>query len=270
MPHPFGIDLLTVMGLGPVEHIALAADLGCRSVSMGLARVPDAYNPHGYPAWSLRDDVALRREVKAELARSGVTINLAEGLGVRPDADVSALASDLDILAELGTVRIGATDRGAERKRAYDQLATLADMAAERGLEFAIEFSPVLTIRSLAEALAAVRHIGEGRASVVIDSLHFFRSGGAVRQIADLDPILIGHVQLADGPTRAAGDYLTEAMSGRMVPGQGELPLREFVDALPRGVILGLEVPLASAARSGRSPHDYVGEVVKRTRDFLA
>ncbi|KQM22248.1 sugar phosphate isomerase/epimerase family protein [Novosphingobium sp. Leaf2] len=272
MPHPFGIDLLTVMGLGPVEHVTLAADLGCSAVSMGLERLPDRYNPHGYAHWSLRENAQLRRDLKAVLAERKVALCLGSGLRVRPDGDAETAqtASDMDLFAELGALRVAASDHGAERDRAVAQLAGLADMAAARGMDFSIEFSPVLTIRSLAEAITAVQQIGEGKASVVIDALHFFRSGGSVRQIALLDPALIGHVQLADGPRRAEGDYLTEAMTERMIPGQGELPLREFVDALPRGVILDLTVPLASAARGGRMPGAYVGEVVKRTRDFLA
>ncbi|HUD27712.1 MAG TPA: sugar phosphate isomerase/epimerase [Novosphingobium sp.] len=274
MGHPLGLELLTVLGMGPVEHVTLAADLGCSAVSMGLAQLPARFNPHDYPAWSLREDAALRRELKAVLADRGVTISIAEGLGVSPDLDAADRAGDMDIFADLGALRVNAVDMGAERPRALDQLAALAGMAAERGMEFSIEFCPIFTIRSLPEALEAVRHIGEGPggtagATVLIDSMHFFRSGGTVRQIAELDPALIGHVQLSDAPRKAEGDYMTEAMSGRMIPGQGELPMREFVEALPRGQVLGLEVPLMAAAKSGRPARDYVGEIVKRTRDLL-
>ena len=274
MPHPLGLELLTVLGLGPVEHVTLAADLGCTSVSMGLAQLPERFNPHGYPAWSLREDPALRRELKAALADRGVAISIAEGLGVAPDLDAAARAADMDIFAELGALRINAVDMGVERERAFDQLAVLAGMAAARDMDFSIEFCPAFTIRSLPEALDAVRHIGEGRATVLIDSMHFFRSGGTVREIADLDPALIGHVQLSDAARKGPKgedrtSYMAEAMAGRMIPGQGELPMREFVEALPRGQVLGLEVPLLAAAHNGRAAQDYVGEIVKRTRDLL-
>jgi hypothetical protein len=33
--------------------------------------------------------------------------------------------------------------------------------------------------------------------------------------------------------------------------------------------VLGLKVPLMAAAASGRSARDYVGEIVKRTRELL-
>lgn len=268
MPHPLGIELLTVLGMGPVEHVALAADLGCTAVSMGLTQLP--FNPHGYPGWSLREDPALRAELKAALRDRGVTISIAEGMSVSAEADASARAADMDIFADLGALRVNSVDMGVERGRAFDQLAQLCDMARARGMDFSIEFCPAFTIGSLPAALEAVRHIGEDKASVLIDTMHFFRSGGAVRQIADLDPALIGHVQLCDAPRKAAGDYLKEAMSGRMIPGTGELPLREFVDALPRGQRLGLEVPLMEVAKSGRPALDYVGEIVARTRELLA
>lgn len=269
MPHPLGLELLTVLGLGPVEHVTLAADLGCTCVSMGLSQLPKQLNPHGYAAWSLRDDASLRRELKAAMADCGVSISIAEGMGVSPEHDASDRAADMDVFAELGALRVNAVDMGTERKWAFDQLGKLAGMAAERGMAFSIEFCPTFTIRSLSDALETVRHIGEGDATVLIDSMHFFRSGGSVREIAELDPALIGYVQLSDAPRKNGGDYMTEAMSGRMIPGQGELPIRDFVEALPRGQVLGLEVPLLAAAQHGRTARDYVGEIVTRTKELL-
>lgn len=273
MPHPLGLELLTVLGLNPVAQVALAAELGCKTISIGLEQVPAPLNPHGYPGWSLRDDAPLRRDLKAALADHGVTIALAEGVSLK--ADAAQWATDLDLLAELGAVRLSGSDMGMEWGPAFDRFATLAEMAEQRGMELAVAFSPVLTIRSLAEALEAVAHVGAGgegesRATVLIDAMHFFRSGGTVRQIAELDPALIGHVQICDGARKGEGDYTAEQIDGRMVPGQGELPLREFVDALPRGKGIGLAVPLPTAARNGREARDYVAEIVNRTRDFLA
>ena len=36
------------------------------------------------------------------------------------------------------------------------------------------------------------------------------------------------------------------------------------------GQVLGLDVPLIGAARSGRDVRDYVGEILRRTREYLA
>ena len=56
-----------------------------------------------------------------------------------------------------------------------------------------------------------------------------------------LDPDLIGYCQLADSelaPPHA--NYFMDACFAREVPGTGELPLREFVAALPNRVTVSL------------------------------
>src|SRR5262245_49575160 len=94
-----GIELLSVFGLPPVEHVNLAADLGCGYISTGLTQLP--FNPHNYPAWSLRDDPVLRRAMITAMRDRGVAIGLGEGLIVRPGIEARDNARDLDLMAEL-------------------------------------------------------------------------------------------------------------------------------------------------------------------------
>ncbi|WP_454796671.1 sugar phosphate isomerase/epimerase family protein [Novosphingobium lindaniclasticum] len=276
MPHPLGIDMRTVAGMGPVEHVRLAAELGCKAVSMNLEQAP---GPQGYPAWSLREDAGLRREVKAALADAAIRIGLGEGIGADIGVSIGEgdnlrapedHAADMDIFAELGTRRIGVRDGGLERDRAFDTMARFAEMARERNMDFGFEFSPGMTVRNLKGALDLVRHIGGDRVSVTVDALHFFRSGGAARELAELDAALIGHVRLCDAALNGTGAPSSEARDSRLIPGEGELPLREFVDALPRGKTLGLDLSLPQAALGVEAARDYLVEVVTRTRALLA
>ncbi len=57
--HDLGIEFISVFGLPPVEFVHLAADLGCRYISIALTGSP--LKSLGYQAFSLKDDVALRR-----------------------------------------------------------------------------------------------------------------------------------------------------------------------------------------------------------------
>jgi hypothetical protein len=68
-----GIELLSVFGMPPIEHVRLAADLGCGHISTGLTQLP--FNPHGYPSWSLRDDAALRRQMKSAMHEEGSVLH---------------------------------------------------------------------------------------------------------------------------------------------------------------------------------------------------
>jgi sugar phosphate isomerase/epimerase len=194
---PLAIERLCVFGLPPVQFVNLAADLGCRYISTGLA--PMSYNPHGYPRWSLRDDPALRREMIAAMHDRDVTISLSEGFGVRVDGDVREYASDLEILRELGVSRINVASSDRDRQRTHDQFARLAEMADALGIETTIEIGPG-RIANLPAALAAVRHVGQPNFKILIDTMHFVRSGSGAADITALDPNVIGYVQLCDAP----------------------------------------------------------------------
>jgi hypothetical protein len=58
-------------------------------------------------------------------------------------------------------------------------------------------------------------------------------------------------------------------MFERMVPGTGELGLRDLVAALPSDRVFAIEVPLRREALAGISPHDRLRKCVEATRELL-
>ena len=263
-----GIELLSVFGLDPVRHVALAGELGCGHISCATIQSP--FNPHGCPAWSLRDDPALVRATRDALREHGVSISLAEGFAVRPGQAIADKARDMDLMAELGARGLGAVSMEPDASRADDEFARLAEMAGERGLLATIEFAPCQVIADLAQALDLVRRIDAAHFRVLFDAMHFFRSGGSVAEIAALDPALIGYAQLCDVPLMAqVPDYIDEAMFRRLRPGEGELPLAAFVAALPRDIPIGLELPNLAAAEAGTAPIDWLRPAVAAARALV-
>lgn len=264
-----GIEMLTLLGMPPVEYVRLAGELGCVEVSTGLAGLPLSMfglPDEFYPPWSLRDDPALRREMKAAIADTGVKIGLAEGFRASAGDDIRACAADLDLFAELGALRLNAICMEDDLAMAKDKLAVLAEMAGERGMVFTIEFFPPTGITSLGAALEVIGHIGKGKARLLLDTMHLFRSGGTVAQVAALDPDLIGYVQLSDSRMAPWDEtYMQTAMFARDVPGEGELPLRELIAALPKDVTISLEVPRLEALRSG-PPRNHAARCVAAAR----
>jgi sugar phosphate isomerase/epimerase len=266
-----GIEMLTLLSMGPVEHVTLAAELGCAAISSGLTSMPltmfgiTDFAP--YPAWSLRDDPALRRETLAAMRDTGVHIGLGEGFRARSDGDVRDYAGDLDLMAELGAVRINAIFIEDDLALAKDQLAILAEMTRDRGMVFTTEFVPPVGINSFETALEVCAYIGQGKARVLVDAMHFFRSGGTVEQLKAVDPDWIGYAQMCDGTLTAWDDgYFMTAMFARGIPGEGEFPLREWVAALPATCEIGLEVPRLDDLRGGMSPRDHAARVVAAAR----
>ena len=262
------IEPLSVMGLPPVDYVDLAADLGLRYVAITLSAMP---NPYGYPPFSLRDDLALRRETLAALRDRGVTVSLGDGFVLRPGMDMRDLAGDVAVMAELGAQRVNTVSFDPDLNRSVEQFGVLAEMAAESGMETTLEFSTGLTVADLPTALAAVRAVGRPDFRLLIDTMHLVRSGSGPADVAALDPDLIGYVQLSDVPlVPTIPDYMEEACFERMVPGTGELPLLEILAALPRHLVIGLEVPLRSQADAGIGPHERLGRCVDAARGLLA
>jgi sugar phosphate isomerase/epimerase len=268
-PGRLGIEQLSVFGLPPVDLVNLAADLGCSCISTGLTGF--GYNPHGYPAFSLREDAGLRRELRAAMRDRGVAISLGEGCIIRSGADIRSSAADMDLMKELGAERLNTVSMDPDLARTLDQLAVFAEMAAARGLLSTVELCPALTINDLDSALAAVRHVGRREFSLLLDTMHLGRSGATREQIAALDPALIGYVQLCDASRQPKqANYLQEATFERMVPGEGDLPLREYLAVLPPDVTVSLEVPMQSQAEAGVGPEVRLRRCVDAARRLLA
>ncbi len=263
-----GLDVQTMFGMPPVEHITMAADLGCGHVSSGLGPVP--WKLDRFPIWSLRDDAGLRREVRAALRDRGVAFAQGEGCIVRAGVDVASYASDLDLFAELGAEQIGTVTMEPDPGRAQAQLASLAEMAGQRNMQVTLEFAPPHSINTFEKALAAIRAIGKPNARLTIDAMHFFRTGGSIDQLTQPDGSHIGYVQLCDVPLSATtSDYYQEACFRRLLPGDGELPLRELLTVVPKNVRVGLEIPMLDQIQAGASLETLVGRAVTRARELL-
>jgi sugar phosphate isomerase/epimerase len=272
-----GIELISAFGLPPVDYVRLAADLGVGRI--GIAPAPITDNPHGYAPWNLLEDPRLVRDLKAALREHSVKVVLGEGFLIMPGTDMSDLERLLDLMAELGAPCVNAVSLEQDRPRARDQFARLAGMAAQRGQTLTLEFLPMMWPATLGEALALVTDSGAANGKLLIDAMHLFRSGGSVADLARLDPAMIGHVQLCDVPMPVGASppspeqmesYGEEARHERRCPGEGDLPLADFLRALPRDLTVGLEIPMLSKAKAGISPAEALAPCVVAARRLLA
>ncbi|MFJ4653219.1 sugar phosphate isomerase/epimerase family protein [Nocardia sp. NPDC088792] len=263
-----GIEALSVFGLPPVGFVDLAADLGCRYITVLLQNL--GWVPLGYPAFSLQDDVALRRDLVAAMEHRGVSISLGDGFLVLPGADMRSFRGDLDMLAELGVPCVNVVSLDPDRDHTFDQFAALAELAAQRGLGSVVEPVPGLTVGDLSTALAAVKYVGRPDFRLLIDTMHLVRSGSGAADLAAVDPRLIGYAQISDTTLEPrSGNYAEEAMYERMIPGEGELPLGDILAALPADVVIGLEVPQRSSALAGVEPAERLRPCVEAARALL-
>jgi len=266
-----GIERLGLFGMPPIDIVGLAAELECPCVGIGLAPAPGGYNPDGHRAWSLRDDAGERRETMAAARDLGVRIAIVEGFAVMPGHDAASFAGDLDLVAELGCDRINVVSIGKDMNQAIEGFGVVSDLAGDRGLMVSAEMGSLGPLDRIAPALEVARGVGRANFSLVIDSMHFFRLGNTLADFAALDPALVGYVQLADAPWAPRFDtYMEEAMFERMAPGEGELPLAEFLALMPADPVVSLEIPIRSLAERGVGPRERTRRCVDAARRLMA
>lgn len=261
------LEFISALGMPPVAYVELAARLGIGRI--GMAPTPIAANPHGYPAWDLRTDPGLLQATKAALAAESVTLSLGEGFLIMPGLEINDARPTMDVMAELGAPMVNTIVMEPDRVRAFDQFAAYSAMAAERNMRAALEFMPFMWPIDFAEAVQFVSDAGAANACVLVDAMHFFRSGS---QLADLAAQCsrVGYAQICDVPMPPVDpDYGAEARDNRLVPGEGDLPLADLLAALPSDITVGLEVPMARRAEAGIGPEARLAPAIAAARALL-
>src|SRR5439155_12239306 len=116
-----------------------------------------------------------------------------------------------------------------------------------------LEFAIYTGVWTLAHAVDVVVRSKRQNASVLIDALHFSRSGGLPAHVGAVDGALFRYVQICDASADMPGPgdtpaLIREARTGRLLPGEGVLPLTELVAALPATAPLAVEAPCRALA----------------------
>jgi sugar phosphate isomerase/epimerase len=105
-------------------------------------------------------------------------------------------------------------------------------------------------VRSYEDAAAIKHEIGRDNLRLLVDALHLSRSGKNLRALEPFDPRIVSYVHLCDarGPIPSPDGLRDEARLHRYDPGEGELPLDDFLDAMPADACVGIEAPCSDYA----------------------
>jgi len=240
---------LTVLDTTPPELVTVAAAAGFRTIGIRLTATPSV----GVPPYDVLSDGPMLRETLRRLADTGVSVLDTEFLRFEPEHPVGVPEGFLEVSARLGARNVLVMSAEPEEARTLERFGELCDRAAVYGLHVNLEFAVYTGVRTLAHAARMVKESRRSNASVLIDALHFSRSGGLPAHVASVDPALFRYAQICDaGPDMPGpGDtpaLIREARTGRLLPGEGVLPLAELIAALPATVPLAIEAPNRATA----------------------
>lgn len=117
-------------------------------------------------------------------------------------------------------------------ERAAADFHELGERAAKRGLRVAFEaLSWGRHIHDYRDSWEVVRRANHPAVGLVLDSFHVLARGTDLSAIRSIPADKIFLVQMADAP-RLNMDYLSWSRHYRCFPGQGDLPIDDFMDAL--------------------------------------
>ena len=151
-----------------------------------------------------------------------------------------------------------------------DALGGVARRAAPLGLRLSVEFFPDSGLPDLHVAQAVIDACGEANTGLLLDVFHLDRSGGTVDDVRRLPPGAIAGIQLSDRrrPPQGTGHV---PFGGRLVPGEGELPLHELVEAaLENSPEATLDIEVLDEELRNLSPDDAAARLAAAARAWRA
>lgn len=234
---------VTLNELDPPALIAAAAAAGFDAAGLRVLGAPGAA-----PVTPLAGNRKLIAAVAAACADTGIAIFAATGIWLVPDFDLDSVQPALEVAARLGAEWFVTVGNDPDETRMTDNLGRLAMAATAFRLRLSVELMPYTALNSLEKADRVVAGCGSANAGLLIDALHLARSGGTPEAVARLRPERIAYLQLCDAPRAPPADMplRVESLTSRLYPGEGDLPLIALIEALPAGIAVDVETPVAA------------------------
>lgn len=248
MARKISLAYLTIPGTDPVTQIKIAKEAGYDSVSL---RTISMHLP-GEPEFVMEKDAALFESVKAALKEYDMPIMDIELARVRPDLDINEYRPAFEKAAELGATDVLGSIWTRDRVWYTETAGKVADMAAEFGLCYNIEFLPWAGVRNLQEAITLIDDINRSNAFIMLDTLHAGRAGVTADELKRTPGKYFRFIHLCDGPAGPEGDpvldnikddlMLYTAREARFYPGEGAMDIAGMLKAMPE-IPLSIELP---------------------------
>jgi sugar phosphate isomerase/epimerase len=224
----------TVMGTPLRQLIRIAAEAGFAAVTI----TPQLY-------FDARRSGASDAEIRRWLQNAGIKVSLLDPLmSVLPGSpDPSSVGPTFRALFEateedcfrvaealaircINVAHFQASP--APLEKIIESFGGLCDRASRRGLRVLLEFMPEGSVSDLATALEILHRADPADAGVMLDTWHFYRTGGSVEELERYDAQDIGGLQVSDAES-SVRDQRAPGLNSRLLPGLGAVPLQEIV-----------------------------------------
>lgn len=232
---------LTALPYAPPALIQLAADAGCGAC--GVRMLPATPGGTAYP---LMHDAAQLRETLARQRTLGLEVLDIEIIRIGKAFDPHAYGAFLEVGQRLGAraVLVGGDD--GDDAQLAEHFARLCEAAAPYGLACALEFMPWAAVKDVGAAARIVAAAAQPNGAVLVDAMHYARSGSTLDDVRALPKAWLRYAQLCDaavpGPETVEA-LIHDARCARLLPGEGGIDLAALLAVLPPELPIAVEVP---------------------------
>lgn len=257
MEQEFSLAHLTVLGCAPPEMTYIAARAGydyvsIRSICLGLSNEPN---------YALADNPQMLKQTKRALAETGVRVHDIELARVYEGLHPTKYLPAMEVAAELGAKAVLSSIWGGEREFYVEKFGEICDLAKPFGLTVDLEWVPIATVASLAQAVDVLHAVNRNNAGLMIDTHHFHR---ARDNPADLDALpreWFHFAQLCDAPAEIPAEraeMIRILREARLYVGEGGIDVAGILARIPR-CVYSIELP-------NRERHEEIGYAEHATR----
>ena len=151
-----------------------------------------------------------------------------------------------------------------------DAFGRLCDLGAEYNLSVNLEFVTWSGVRDLNAAAELLRKVNRPNQGIVLDTLHFYRSGNTAEELKTLPKEWFRYVHLCDCPKeipQEREELIRTGLEERMVPGSGAVDMKAILQVIP-DVVRGVEIPNRRMMEQ-LGAEAYLKKALAETKEYL-
>lgn len=217
---------------------------------------------------------ATTRAIRKQARDAGVELLDLEVAWIMPGPPDPWLAELVGIAAELGARNLLCVSSDPDMSATTAKFQAMVDAAKGTGVRVNLEFGLFTEVKTIHAARAILESVeGEAKA-LLVDTLHWARSGGTAEDLAAIPREWLSYCQPCDAPADAPDlsnfdAIIDDAINRRMPLGEGGLPLASMVDALPADLPLAIEERSAALREAFPDLKERAREVARTSRLWL-
>jgi len=241
----------------PMDYIYATKNAGYEAIGIRLYRAPGRtynFNP-------IVGNPTLMRDVKKAIPDLGLEMYDVYSYYLQPTMEWDLILPSLDFAGELGAKFLLVIGDDSEWQRMVDNMGRICEKVKPMGIRVCIEaYATCLT--PMATAVKFCEDTREHNVGLCMDPRQGYRdekeqSSALLREV---DRSLLPYAQINDSTPYGTNNGI--------LPGEGSVPLFEYLEALPQGIDLSTEAQFPS--NYTYTGAEWAKMTVERTRKFLA